>query len=70
MMTQTRPLAEITNRATGILYKELGVVDTIRFMNQFSAGQGNYTTDRDAWLGDISLDQAISEIQQNKKSRI
>jgi len=67
MMTQARPLAEITNRATGILYKELGVVETIRFMSQFSAGQGNYTTERDSWLLDISLDQAISEIRNKKK---
>ncbi len=66
-MTQARPLAEITNRATGILYKELGVVETIRFMSQFSAGQGNYTTERDSWLLDISLDQAISEIRNKKK---
>lgn len=67
MMTHARPLAEITNRATGILYKELGVVDTIRFMSQFSAGQGNYTNDRETWLRDISLDQAMSEIRKKKK---
>ena len=67
MITQARPLAEITNRATGILYKELGVVDTIRFMGQFSAGQGNYTNDRETWLRDISLDQAMSEIRKKKK---
>lgn len=66
-MTQARPLAEITNRATVILYKELGVVDTIRFMSQFSAGQGNYTNDRETWLRDISLDQAMSEIRKKKK---
>jgi hypothetical protein len=67
MITQARPLAEITNRATGILYKELGVVDTIRFMSQFSAGQGNYTHDRETWLRDISLDQAIAEIRNKSK---
>jgi len=67
MITQARPLAEITNRATGILYKELGVVDTIRFMGQFSAGQGNYTNDRETWLRDISLDQAMAEIRKKKK---
>ncbi len=67
MITQARPLAEITNRATGILYKELGVVDTIRFMSQFYAGRGNYTNDRETWLRDISLDQAISEIRNKSK---
>lgn len=45
----------------------MGVVDTIRFLNQFSVGRGDYTKERENWLGDISLDDAISQIKAEKK---
>jgi hypothetical protein len=63
MNIETRPISEISRRATRILFKEMGVVDTIRFLNQFSIGQGDYTTEREKWLGDISMDDAITQIK-------
>ena len=63
MNTETKPISEISRRATHILFKEMGVVDTIRFLNQFSIGQGDYTKEREEWLSDISLDDAISQIK-------
>ena len=63
MNTEIRSLSEISHRATQILFKEMGVVDTIRFLNQFSIGQGDYTTEREKWLGDISMDDAITQIK-------
>lgn len=66
----TRPISEISHRATRILFEKMGVVDTIRFLNQFSIGQGDYTKDRERWLGDISLDDAISQIKaENQKAQ-
>jgi len=44
----------------------MGVIDTIRFLNQFSIGQGDYTKEREKWLGDISLDDAISQIKAKR----
>ena len=66
MNMQTRPVPEISRRATHILFKEMGVVDTIRFLNQFSVGRGDYTKERDNWLGDISMDDAIAQIKAEK----
>jgi hypothetical protein len=66
MNTQTRPVSEISRRATHILFKEMGVVDTIRFLNQFSVGRGDYTKERDNWLGNISMDDAIAHIKAEK----
>jgi hypothetical protein len=66
MNTQTRPVSEISRRATHILFKEMGVVDTIRFLNQFSVGQGDYTKERGSWLGEISMDDAIAQIKTKK----
>lgn len=68
MSMQARPLSEISRRATHILFKEMGVVDTIRFLNQFSMGQGDYTNDREKWLGEVSLDEAISRIKEQKEN--
>ena len=63
MSTETKPISEISRRATHILFKELGVVETIRFLNQFSVGQGDYTRERYQWLSDVNLKDAISQIK-------
>jgi hypothetical protein len=68
MIIQARPVSEISRRATHILFKEMGVVDTIRFFNQFSMGQGDYTREREKWLGDLSLDEAVSQIKSQKEN--
>ncbi|MHC1743543.1 MAG: hypothetical protein AB9873_10985 [Syntrophobacteraceae bacterium] len=68
MNMQARPVSEISRRATHILFREMGVVDTIRFFNQFSIGQGDYTKEREKWLHDVSLDEAISQIKAQKES--
>jgi len=68
MNMQARPVSEINRRATHILFKEMGVVDTIRFFNQFSMGQGDYTKEREKWLGEISLDEAISQIKSHREN--
>ncbi len=67
MNTEIKSISEISHRATHILYREMGVVDTIRFLNQFSIGRGDYTKDREKWLGNLTLDDAISQIKAEKK---
>jgi hypothetical protein len=66
MNIKATPLYEINRRATDLLIKELGVVDTIRFFNQFSSGRGDYTKEREKWLDDLSLDKIISEIEAKR----
>ena len=46
MPTDAIPLADLTQSAIHILCREMGVVNTTRFLNQFSLGQGNYTEER------------------------
>ena len=67
MNIETKPISEISRQATRILFEKMGVVDTIRFLNQFSIGQGDYTKEREKWLGDLSLDDAISQIKTAKE---
>jgi len=66
MVAQTRPLAEITQEAIKLLFQTLGIVNTVRFINQFTTGYGNYTEEREALFGDMTLDDVITEIKQSR----
>jgi len=68
MTLRTKPLSDITHQAIGLLSKELGVANTIRFISQFGTGYGNYTEERDELFKDLSLDDIVSEIKANRQS--
>ncbi|NUQ39620.1 MAG: hypothetical protein HUU23_17910 [Caldilineales bacterium] len=40
------------------------MVNTARFIQQFSSGYGNYTAERDQMIGDLSVDEIVAEIQR------
>lgn len=63
MIVPTKPLAEVTERAIRLLSREIGVVDTMRFLNQFVSGTGNYTEEREVLFQDLSLDDILSEVR-------
>ena len=62
MISDMRPLIEVNQQAIRLLYKELGVVDAVRFLRQFSQGYGNYTQERENLFADKSLEDIIDEI--------
>jgi hypothetical protein len=64
MNVQVKPLAEITQQAIEILYRELGVVETVRFLSQFTTGYGNYTEEREALFEELTLDQALAAMRK------
>jgi hypothetical protein len=66
MMTETKPLAEITQSAIHLLCREIGVVSTARFINQFSVGYGNYTEERDQLFGHLTVEEIAGEIKRNR----
>jgi hypothetical protein len=68
-MIEVRPLSETTTNAIRLLYSELGVVNTVRFLSQFTVGYGDYTEERDLLLKDKSLDQIVQEINQGRNRR-
>lgn len=61
------PLAEVTTKAIGLLCREIGPVNTARFLNQFSTGFGNYSEQRDQILGEPTVDELVVEIQQQRE---
>lgn len=66
MVVQTKPLAEVTQTAIRVLCREIGLVDTMRFVGQFTMGYGDYTAERDDLFGDMTLDDMISAIKQTQ----
>jgi hypothetical protein len=67
MVMEARPLAEITTEALKVLYKEIGIVNTVRFINQFTTGYGDYTQERELLFADRTLDDIVSEIKRKRR---
>jgi hypothetical protein len=66
MNATLRPLAEITEQATAILVREMGVADALRFLNQLRSGTGDYTRERGRWLNELSLEAIASSIKAKR----
>ncbi len=67
MITQTQPLNEINIKAFNVLYKEIGLTNTLRFVNQFTTGYGNYTEERRETFNKMTISEIISEIKKEKE---
>jgi hypothetical protein len=67
MISDMRPLIEVNQQAIRLLYKELGVVDAIRFLRQFTQGYGNYTKEREYMFADKTLENIFDEIENQRK---
>jgi len=67
-MTMTvPPLAELTVTAIRVLCDEIGIVNTARFLNQFTTGYGNYTEERDQLFGQMTVDEIVAAIKQQRE---
>ncbi len=66
MTAKNKPLAEITQRAIEVLSRELGTADALRFINQFTIGQGDYVTERDGLFAGETLEQIIATIKETR----
>ena len=65
-MVDAKPLVEINREAIRILSREIGIVDTVRFVNQFTTGYGNYTQEREELFADLTLDDILTAIKQGR----
>lgn len=69
MRTDIRPLSELNQQATEIFVREMGIVDALRFLSQSSSGSGDYTKERQQWLGGLTLEQITLDIKAKRKQR-
>jgi hypothetical protein len=42
----------------------MGIVDTVRFLNQFTTGYGDYTEEREALFKDLTLEEILAAIKR------
>ena len=68
MSIEFRPLFEVNHDAIRLLAEKIGIVDTFRFVNQFTTGHGDYTVERDARFGHLTLTEIVSAIEKLRRS--
>lgn len=66
MAIPTRPLSEINRQAIHLLAKEMGTADAVRFLSQFSTGEGNYTEERRQLFEGLTLDEVTEQIKSER----
>jgi hypothetical protein len=66
MTVKNKPLAEITQRAIEVLSREIGTADSLRFINQFTIGHGDYVSERDSLFASETLEQIIADIKETR----
>ncbi len=69
MTVQTRTLHEIDRAGRAALVRELGVVDALRFIGQYSSGTGDYTEERKQWLEEETTDALFDQIKEAEQNR-
>ncbi len=60
---------QIRSHGLEALRRELGVVGMVRFLQQFSNGEGDYSIERHQWLDNLSREEVLAQInalQQGK----
>jgi len=62
-MSTAITLNEINREVFEILYKELGINKTLRFLSQFSIGKGDYTEWKDSIYKGKTVDDLLIEMK-------
>ena len=57
---------QIREKGLEALRQHLGVVGMVRFLQQTDLGRGNYTEERQQWLGNTDLSEIVQKIQKAK----
>lgn len=60
-------LTQIREAGIKALARELGPVGMVRFLQQYETGQGNYTLERDQWLGEPKINDLLEEMIEKSK---
>jgi hypothetical protein len=68
MAQDTMTLAQIQSKGLDLLARELGPVGLIRFLQQFDSGAGDYTAERDEWLGQPTVEDLAQELDNRLDS--
>jgi hypothetical protein len=62
------PMSELTETAIATLCREIGPVNTARFINHFSTGLGDYTAERTQLPDKRSVEDVVAEIERRRRT--
>ena len=66
MSKQLKTMEEIREAGLQALIMHLGPAGMIRFLQQFETGCGDYTAEREQWLGNPPVEILAAEIQRTR----
>lgn len=68
MNIRAMTLNDINKEAILALNNAIGIANTIRFLNQFTNGYGNYTEEKEKMFENMSLNDIVKEIKEMRKA--
>lgn len=68
MSESAKTLSELSHEARQVLYSNLGVANTLRFLGQFERGDGDYTQQHDQIQKQLSVAELGEKIRAFKSS--
>lgn len=70
MNRTTEETSEITAEAISLLFREMGVAKTLRFLSRVSGGRGDYTKERQVNPDNRTVAEIVAEIEQQRGKAI
>jgi len=68
MPAKTMTLEQVHLARCQVLTRELGLVNLVRFLQQFETGYGDYTQERHQWLDRCTIEEITQEIQDRSEA--
>ena len=65
---QTNPVI-VRKLGLEALCKSLGPLGMVRFLQQYEAGTGDYTKERDFWLKDVDIESIATEFRHRRRKK-
>jgi hypothetical protein len=69
MEVQTMTINELRKAGIDALVDALGPLGMARFLQQFDHGKGDYSKEREQWLGNLKVADVLAEIKQRGEIR-
>lgn len=67
--SQTMSFSQIRKIGLEALVQALGQIGMVRFLQQFEVGRGDYTKERDRWLGEKSIQDITKGIEETSRKK-
>lgn len=55
---------QIRSAGIEVLFRELGPVRAIRFLQMFDNGKGDYSVERHEWVDKVTMEEALEDIRR------